>query len=312
MARAAIATNAPTCVEWSEAVIAALSRARNHDPLWTRLMHMAKSLRIAPRLIAALGTVTAAALIAGCGGSAPPPTMTHGVAFREPAADPRPYASADTGFGLDLLGAWCRTDPQANLVLSPSSLASGLGMAYLGARGGTAQAMAHVLHLPATGPALAAQLQARSAALRSLDRPGVTVASSDQVWTDPTLTTRPGYLNAVATGYRAGVARVPLLSDPGRAAQQIDQAIAAATRGHIPQLLSAGSLHDTGWVLTDALYLNAAWAHPFPASATRSQEFQTAAGRAVAARFMSGGQFRQARAAGWTAVSLPYRGDRLG
>ena len=282
----------------------------------------------AGRLVRAAAAGIAAAVglvLAGCGsgsgpGSGSPSgspsalagvTMAHGVAAREPSASSRPLGAADTAFGLSVLGAWCRTSPQANLVLSPSSLASGLGMAYLGAGGGTAQAMARVLHLPATGPQLAAQLQARSAALRSLDRSGVAVASSDQVWTDPSLTTRRGYLNAVATGYRAGVARVPLLSDPGRAAQQIDQAIAAATRGHIPQLLSAGSLHDTGWVLTDALYLNAAWAHPFPASATRSQEFQTAAGRAVAARFMSGGQFRQARAAGWTAVSLPYRGDRL-
>jgi serpin B len=275
---------------------------------------------------AAAGIAVAAGLaLAGCGSdSGPGPggrsaspsamagvTVAHGVAAREPGASPRPLGTADTAFGLTVLGAWCRTRPQANLVLSPSSLASGLGMAYLGAGGGTAQAMARVLHLPAAGPQLAAQLQARSAALRSLDRPGVTVASSDQVWTDPSLTTRRGYLNAVATGYGAGVARVPLLSDPGRAAQQIDQAIAAATRGHIPRLLSADALQDIGWVLTDALYLNAAWTHPFQASATKSEEFQTAAGREVSAKFMSGGQFHQAQAAGWTAVSLPYRGDRL-
>jgi serine protease inhibitor len=238
-------------------------------------------------------------------------TMAHGVATREAAVSPRPLGAADTAFGLSVLGAWCRENPRANLVLSPSSLASGLGMAYLGAGSGTARAMARVLHLPATGPQLAAQLQARSAALRSLDRPGVTVASSDQVWTDPSLVTRGSYLNAVATGYRAGVARVPLLSDPGRAAQQIGQAIATATRGHIPRLLRADALHDIGWVLTDALYLNAAWAHPFQASATKNLEFRTAAGRAVSAKFMSGGQFGQAQVAGWTAASLPYRGDRL-
>jgi serine protease inhibitor len=268
--------------------------------------------------------VASGLVLAGCGpgpgapgGPAASPsaaagvTMAHGVAAREPAVSPRPLGAADTAFGLSVLGSWCHQNPQANLLLSPSSLASGLGMAYLGAGGGTAQAMARVLHLPAPGPQLAAQLQARSAALRSLDRPGVTVASSDQVWTDPSLVTRRSYLNAVATGYRAGLARVPLLTNPGRAAQQIDQAIAAATRGHIPRLLSADALQDIGWVLTDVLYLKAAWAHPFPASATRSQEFRTATGRDVAARFMTGGSFRQAQAAGWTAVSLPYRGDRL-
>ena len=87
-----------------------------------------------------------------------------------------------------MLGAWCRADPQANLVLSPSSLASGLGMAYLGARGGTARAMARALHLPtAGGQQLEAGLQARSAALRDLGGPGVTLDTSDQVWADPGL-----------------------------------------------------------------------------------------------------------------------------
>ena len=238
-------------------------------------------------------------------------TVARGVAAREPAVSPRPLGTADTTFGLGVLGAWCRANPDANLVLSPSSLASGLGMAYLAARGGTAQAMAGVLHLPAAGSALAAELQARSTALRGLSGPGVTVASSDQVWADPGLTTSPGYLNAVATGYRAGVARVPLQRDPAQAAQQIDQAISAATRRHIPRLLTADAVQNLGWVLTDALYLNAAWASPFEATSTTTQAFRTAAGQSVTAKFMNGGRFRQAQAAGWTAVALPYRGGRL-
>jgi len=270
-------------------------------------MHVKNELRVAA------GAVVAALLIAGCGsGTVAPPVMAHGVALREPLADPRPYGAADTAFGLDVLNAWCRADPRANLVLSPSSLASGLGMAYLGARGSTAQAMARVLDLPATGgPGLQAGLQARSAALRGLDGPGVTLAASDQVWADPTLKTRRSYLNAVATGYDAGVAQVPLLSSPDRAAQEINQAIAAATRGQIPQLLSPTSLNGIALVLTDALYLRAAWATPFQASQTAPGSFTTAAGQQATVSFMNGGQYRSARAAGWTAVRLPYRGGKL-
>jgi serine protease inhibitor len=270
-------------------------------------MHVKNELR------AAAGVVAAALLMAGCGsGAVAPPVVAHGVALREPLADPRPYGAADTAFGLDMLNAWCRADPRANLVLSPSSLASGLGMAYLGARGATAQAMAHVLDLPATGgQGLEAGLQARSAALRDLDSPGVTLAASDQVWADPTLKTRPSYLNAVATGYDAGVAQVPLLSSPDRAAQEINQAIAAATRGQIPQLLSPTSLNGIALVLTDALYLRAAWATPFQASQTAPGPFTTAAGQQATVSFMNGGQYRTAGAAGWTAVQLPYRGGKL-
>src|SRR4051794_5883686 len=126
-------------------------------------MHMKNELRIAA------GAALTALLVAACGSAPPPPVIAHGVAAREPPADPRPYGNADTALGLDILGAWCQNDPRANLVMSPSSLASGLGMAYLGARGGTAHAMAGVLHLPAAGgQSLDAGLRSRSAALRGL------------------------------------------------------------------------------------------------------------------------------------------------
>ena len=255
-----------------------------------------------------------ALLAAGCGSNpVPPPVMAHGVAAREPLVDPRPYGTADTALGLDVLGAYCRADPRANLVLSPSSLASGLGLAYLGARGGTARAMAGVLHLPAAGgQALEAGLQARSAALRGLGGPGVTLDASDQVWADPGLPTERSYLNAVATGYDAGLAKAPLLKDPEQARQEINQAIATATRGQIPHLLASGSLDNhIGWVLTDALYLHAAWATPFDPDETGPGPFTTAAGRPVTAQFMLGGQYRAVSAGGWTAVWLPYRGGKL-
>jgi serpin B len=139
----------------------------------------------------------------------------------------------------------------------------------------------------------------------------VTVAGSDQVWADPTLTTLPSYLNAVATGYDAGLAQAPLLSNPDRAVAEIDRAVADATRGQIPRLLAPGSLDGIGWVLTDALYLHAAWATPFEAAQTSPGSFTTAAGRQVTAQFMQGGPYQTVSLAGWTAARLPYRGGKL-
>jgi serine protease inhibitor len=187
-------------------------------------------------------------------------------------------------------------------------------MAYLGARGSTARAMASVLRLPsadAAGPALDASLEARSAGLRGLDGPGVTVAGSDRVWASPSLMPLRSYLNEVAADYGASVGRAPLLTNPARAAGEIDAAIAAATRGHIPQLLGPDSLNGIAWVLTDALYLNADWASPFQPSQTRPGPFTTASGQQVSAQFLHGGDFRFATLDGWTAVSLPYRGGKL-
>jgi serpin B len=238
--------------------------------------------------------------------------MTRGVAAVEPAADPRPFGAADTAFGLDVLGAWCAQYPQRNLVFSPSTLATALGMAYLGARGTTAQVMARVLHLPAAGgQALAAGLQARWAALGRLDGPGVTLAASNQVWADPSLPPLRGYLNAVATGYDSGVAQTPFSTDPQRAADEINNSISAATRGHIPRLVTPGMLTDIGWVLTSALYMNAAWATPFEPLETEPEPFTLAGGQTITAHFMTGRAFSYAAADGWAAVSLPYRGGKL-
>jgi serpin B len=238
--------------------------------------------------------------------------VARGVAAIEPAADPRPLGAADTAFGLDVLRAWCAQYPGQNLVFSPSTLATALGMAYLGARGTTAQAMARVLHLPAvSADALAAQLQARSRALASLDGPGVTLAASDQVWADPALPPRPGYLNAVATGYDAGVNQAPFSTNPGQAAQEINQAISSATRGHIPQLVTPDMVDNIGWVLTSALYMDAAWAAPFDPNRTEPGPFTPAGAPPVTAKYLNGAGFRFASADGWSAVSLPYKGGKL-
>jgi serine protease inhibitor len=265
-----------------------------------------------------LAAACVAAAVAGCGSTPAAKTavdaaMVRGVATAEPAVSPRPLAEADTGFGFDVMRAWCAQNPGQNLVFSPSTLASALGMAYLGAHGATATAMARVLDLPAatSRASLEAELQARIEALGSLDGPGVTLAASDQVWADPTLTTLSSYLNAVATGYHAGVAQAPFSTNPAKAATEINQAISAATRGHISQLVNAGMLDNIGWVLTSALYLDAKWATPFDPSKTAPGPFTSAGAKSVTVKFMNGDDFPYATDGGWQAVSLPYQGGKL-
>ena len=265
-----------------------------------------------------LAVACVAATSAGCAGApAPRPEqpvpVARGVAAIEPAADPRPLAAADTAFGLAVLRAWCAQYPGRNLVFSPSTLASSLGMAYLGARGATADLMARVLHLPAASrSALAAELQARSRALTRLDGPGVTLAASNQVWADPTLPALPAYLNAVATGYFAGVAQPPFGTDPQRAADEINQSVSQATKRHITRLVTPDMLTGIGWVLTAALYMDAAWDTPFDPNETGPGTFTQGGGaRPVTAKYLNGAGFRYAAAGGWTAVALPYKGGKL-
>jgi serpin B len=258
----------------------------------------------------------AAALTAGCGSRpAPQPPASRpdrGTVTAEPAASPKPYAAGDLRFGLDLLRLLCTQAPDQNVVVSPAGLASGLGLAYLGARGRTASEIASVLHLPATSVRdLLAGLQARNRSLGTLDRAGVTVATANQIWSNQGLSPLPGYLNAVATGYDAGLRQAPLLTNSVRAAGLINAAISAQTRGHIRNLVTPGLLAGVGWVLTNAVYLQASWAVPFEPGQVQAAAFATAAGARVQAHYLTGGDFATATDGGWTAVSLPYRGGRL-
>jgi serine protease inhibitor len=259
----------------------------------------------------------AAVAAAGCGSggtatAVPAAAVIRGVATAEPDASPKPYGAADTAFGLGVLRAWCAQYPGKNLVFSPSTLASSLGLAYLGARGTTATAIAGVLHLPASaGTELDAGLQARSRALAGLNGPGVTLSPSNQVWADPSLPPQRGYLNAVATGYGAGIAQAPFLTDPAQAAGQVNKAISAETSGHISNLVTPQSVSGVGWVLTSALYLNAKWQTPFDAGKTQAGAFTLSGGKTVTAKYLDGDGFSYAQSNGWTAVDLPYAGGKL-
>lgn len=232
----------------------------------------------------------------------------------------RAYGSSDTAFGLSLLGAVCtgagsgqgKTQGNGNVAVSPVSVASSLGLALLGARGATAKAMAKTMHLPVS-PAVrqAAGLRARYQLLKSLDRPGVTFRQSDHIWADKSLTPRQAYSKTLRTAYQAHLTQLPLVFDPAQAARAIDASVSADTGGHIPHLLAPSSLGGhIGWVLTNALYLKAAWQHPFDPHSTRAGQFSSDHGT-VSASYMYGGQFRVANDAGFTAAALPYKGNRL-
>lgn len=267
---------------------------------------------------AVAAVLVTSALATGCAGAAPgrprpaQPPVPAVVLTASQVTALRAFGAADTAFGLNLLSSLCQSQPATNVVISPVSLATGLGMAYLGARGTTAAALARVLHLPADGQRLAAGLAARAALLASLNRPGVTFSTSNRIWADPALITRPGFVAALRAGYQAGLTHVPLLTNPEQARATINAAVSAQTRGHIPALLPPGSIppQTIGWVLTDALYLDAAWKHPFNHAMTQPGQFSTGRGT-VTAQFMSGLSFPVTRSGGWTAVSLPYRGSRL-
>ncbi|MBW8485503.1 serpin family protein [Actinomadura parmotrematis] len=263
----------------------------------------------APAPVLALTCAVLLPVIASCGAPAAAAQEVRGTAKPVPRADPRPLARADTAFGLAMLGAVCAKGSHANAVLSPSSLASGLGMVRLGARGATARAMDRTLHLPSGD--LLPGLHARTAALRALNGKDVALRVTDRIWADEHVPTNAGYLNDLATGYDAGLRKLDISGAPDAARRTVNDRIADDTAGRIRDLLPPDSVtSSTGWILTDAVHLKARWAAPFEAESTLPKPFAAATGTVQATTMAATGLFAYARAGGWTAVDLPYRGGR--
>jgi serpin B len=223
-------------------------------------------------------------------------------------------ASSDDAFGADL---YQRLPAAGNLVFSPSSIAIALRLVLLGARGETAAQIAAALHLgrpDQAGP----QLRTVLTLLDDLATGDLTFRAPSTVWVQSGLPLEPGFTaaRAAVTDAAATVALrdADFRRDAEQARQEINQVIAQQTAGRITDLLGPGVLDaSTSLVLASAVYLKAAWAHPFPAGATHGAPFHPDSGIQVTVPTMRlGARLRYVRGDGFQAVGLPYAGSRLG
>lgn len=231
----------------------------------------------------------------------------------------------EQAFALDLLR---RLGPgQANLVMSPSSLAALLAMVEPGTAGSTEAGIAEALHasnLSAAGQSAGwRDLEASLAA--SARRGHVTLETANEAWLQDGLPVRPAYLNLLARDFAAHVSEADFAHDPATAAGRINSWVSSHTAGHITRLVDASQLEDMVAVLVDAVYMDARWARAFPTSLTAPASFHISTATSVQVPMMSsghGGDFRvlvgrtpSCRAAvcphGFEAALLPYSGGQL-
>lgn len=202
-----------------------------------------------------------------------------------------------------------------NLVFSPASIAAALRMALCGARGRTAAEIAAALHL--ARPAEAADgLRLLSQSLPGLPRDGVVLRAPNTMWVRAGLPLLPSFTETLRAAAAVSVRDADFAHACEKARAEINDLVAKQTEGRITGLLPPGSLDETAvLVLVNALYLNAAWACPFPERATRDAPFYPGGpvtGAPVTARMMRlTHELPYLRGDGYQAVVLPYRGGRL-
>lgn len=180
-----------------------------------------------------------------------------------------------------------RTLPQGNVVVSPYSIWTALGMAHPGANATTAQEMAKVLHAP-NNNAFFAQHTAQLHQILGLPHDKrVQLHSANRLWVQEDLGLKPTFITTLQKQFHSSVGRVNFREQAEPARATINQWVAQQTGQHIQELMPRDSIgQHTALVLANALYMKAPWTFAFPPDSTRAEAFQLDRQRSVQTPFM--------------------------
>lgn len=226
------------------------------------------------------------------------------------ADEQRTAAGSLNELGLDLYG---RLRARAgNLAIAPASIALAFGMTEAGARGETLAEMRRVLHSTLAPARQAVALGALSRRWNGPLGDEVTVRSANRLFGHTAYTFDAGFVARSGALFAAPLERVDFAqSEPAR--EHINGWVATQTNDRIRDLLPSGAIdRNTRLVLTNAMYLRAAWQTPFVAAATRDEPFYANGTTEVPVPTMHAtGSYAHAQLAGYQAVELLYRGGQL-
>ncbi len=236
-----------------------------------------------------------------------PPAPADPAAAQHPGLAP---ASAIGAFGLDLT----RGQARGNLVFSPDSIAAALAMAGSGAAGRTATQMASVLHLKspqafaAVGALQGAIAKEQLAAGRGDPRaPTLDLANGLFVQQGYPLT--PFFLAGLRRNFSGVAPQLVNFAEPS-AVEAINAWVSTHTQGIIPRVLSQLP-PETRLALANAIYLKAAWLHPFAPAASAPAPFHGEGATSPIAFMNQTAELPYGHGQGYAAVDLPYAASTL-
>jgi serpin B len=207
-----------------------------------------------------------------------------------------------------------------NLFYSPYSISLALAMTYAGARGETAEQMADTLHFlldqDKLHPAfnwLDAEIAGRGEGAEGKDGEGFRLNIVNAIWGQTDYEFLSDFLDVLADNYGAGLRILDFIGETEKSRLIINEWVSNQTEGRIEDLISQGEISRwTVLVLTNAIYFNAAWEHPFNEGMTADGPFYFLDGGHVKVPMMKQTEsFGYTDGKGYQAVELPYDGGEL-
>jgi serpin B len=209
---------------------------------------------------------------------------------------------------------------EGNLFYSPYSISVALAMTYAGARNETAQQMADTLHFlleqDRLHPAfnwLDAELASRGEGAEGKDGEGFRLNIVNAIWGQKDYEFLSNFLDVLAENYGAGLRILDFINETEQSRLTINDWVSDQTEGRIEDLIPQGAIDAlTRLVLTNAIYFNAAWEHPFDEEMTADGPFYLLDGGQVGVPMMKQTEsFGYTEGEGYQAVELLYDGDEL-
>ncbi len=235
-----------------------------------------------------------------------------------PDAELRELVSGNSGFAFDLYQEV--HEGAENLFYFPYSISLALAMTYAGAKNETAIQMADTLHFSLTQAhlhpafnALDLELGSRGQGAGGQDGEGFRLNIINAIWGQTGYSFLPEFLDILAENYGAGLNLLDFQNAPEDSRICINNWVSEQTEERINNLLPQGSITPlTRLVLTNAIYFNAAWLHPFDEEFTQDGPFHLLGGSQITVPMMSQtGDFKYTSGDGYQAVELPYDGEEL-
>jgi serpin B len=199
-----------------------------------------------------------------------------------------------------------------NVLISPLSISTAMGMAFAGACGRTAEQMAAVLgfNLPSDRlhPAFGELIDDLDAT-----REGYQLSIANRLFAQEGFEFNPQFLNVASQHYQAPVEMLDYVNKTEESRQRINAWVEEKTNDRIHDLLSEGSVSsDTRLVLTNAIYFNGQWKSKFKEENTHTAQFHAADGTVLTTSMMQQTHsFLYGEFDGYKALEMPYAGDDL-
>jgi serpin B len=205
------------------------------------------------------------------------------------------------------------SENDGNLIFSPYSISTAVGMVYAGARGQTAAEIADVFHFGLPQDRLHPAYGSLVRDLNGPHRSGYQLSVANRLWGQAGFPMHQPFLNTTRDHYGAELGRIDFISDTENSRQTINHWVEDQTNQRIKDLIPQGGVNDsTRLVLTNAIYFNGDWKHSFSKDATRDRPFAVSATEQIRAPTMSQlGRFRYADGGDFQLLELPYQGDQL-